>query len=112
MQPQQGRLVEAASLRPPQRGRLGGYAASKTLRFTLGRSAPRRRPNVAALCRGFFDFLKGSEIGHFGDLGGSGVLGDPPERWGASPPTFLKGFPGPRGRPDPQNGRFPILKIF
>ncbi len=27
----------------------------------------------------------------------------------ASPPTFLKGFPGPRGHPDPQNDRFPIL---
>ncbi len=23
--------------------------------------------------------------------------------WGASPPTFLKAFPGPRGRPDLKN---------
>ena len=28
----------------------------------------------------------------------------------ASPPTFWNGLPGPRGRPDPQNDRFPILK--
>ena len=26
------------------------------------------------------------------------------------PPAFCKGLRGPRGRPDPQNDRFPILK--
>ncbi len=61
---------------------------------------------------GNFEFLQGSEVGHFGGLGGPGGLGNPPERWGLRPPTFLKGFPGPRGRPDPQNDRFPILKQF
>ncbi len=28
------------------------------------------------------------------------------------PPTFCKGLRGPRGRPDPKNDRFPILKKF
>ncbi len=31
----------------------------------------------------------------------------PPKIWGASPPIFLNGFPGPRGRPDPEHRRFP-----
>ena len=47
--------------------------------------------------------FKVSEIFDFGGLGGPGGFGDPPERRGASPPTFLKGFLGPRGRPDPPN---------
>ncbi len=55
-------------------------------------------------------FFKGPEIGEFGGLGGPGGSGDPPEAWGASPPTFLKGCPGPQGRPDPQNDRSPIFK--
>ncbi len=29
------------------------------------------------------------------------------KRWGASPPTFWKGFGGYRGRPDPKSRRFP-----
>ncbi len=55
---------------------------------------------------GDFNFSKGQEIGDFGGLGGPGGLGDLPERWA----TFLKGFPGPRGRPDPQNVRFPTQR--
>ena len=72
-------------------------------------------PRVAKQQRGCtsagnFNLFKGPEIGDFWGLGGPGGLGDPPERWGGFAPTFLKGFPGPRGRPDPQNDRFPILK--
>ncbi len=51
----------------------------------------------------------GSEIGHFGGLGGPGGPGDPCKRWGAKPPNLWKAFRAPRGCPDPQNGRFPIL---
>ncbi len=66
--------------------------------------------DVAVLWEGSHFFVKGGRSAILGGLGGPGGLGDPPERWGASSPTFLKGFPGPRGRPDPQNDRFPILK--
>ncbi len=58
------------------------------------------------------DEEKGSEIAHVGGPGGPGGPGDPSKRWGAKPPTVWEGLPGPRGRPDPQNGRFPIrIKI-
>ena len=40
-------------------------------------------------------------------LKGGAILGV----W-ASPPTFWEGLPCPRGRPDPQNGRSPILIFF
>ena len=52
----------------------------------------------------------GPEMADFGGLGGPGGPGDPCKRLGATPPTFCKGLPGPRGRPDPQNDRFPILQ--
>ena len=48
------------------------------------------------------------EIVDFGGLGGPGRPGNLPKRWGASPPTFLEGFPAARGRPDLQNRRFPV----
>ena len=35
-----------------------------------------------------------------------------PKGGGASPPTFLKGLRGLRGRPDPSNDRSPILQRF
>ncbi len=74
--------------------------------------APGLRGHSMRLSRGCtvagnFNLFKGPEIGDFGGLGGPGGLGDPPETWGALPHTFLKGFPGPRGRPDPQNDQFP-----
>ena len=50
----------------------------------------------------------GPEIVDFGGLGGPGRPGNLPERWGASPPTFLEGFRAAGGRPDPQNQRFPV----
>ncbi len=59
--------------------------------------------------REFIVFVKGLEIGHFWGLGGPGGSGDPPGRWGASPPTFLKGPQGLRGHPDPKTDRFPTL---
>jgi hypothetical protein len=48
---------------------------------------------------------QGSEIDHFGGLGGPGRPGDPSKGWGASPPTFWKGLWGHRGRPDAHNDR-------
>ncbi len=51
---------------------------------------------------------EGSEIFDFGDLGGPWGPGNHSKRWGANPPTFWKGFLGPRGRTDPRNRRFPI----
>ena len=38
----------------------------------------------------------------FCGLAGPGDPGDPCKRWGAKPPTFWEGLPGPRGMPDPQ----------
>ncbi len=38
---------------------------------------------------------------------GPGGPGRPSKRWGASPPTFLRAFPGPRGRPDCLQARLP-----
>ncbi len=32
------------------------------------------------------------------------------QKVGGEAPTLWKGFRGPRGRPDPQNDRFPILR--
>ncbi len=59
---------------------------------------------------GDFNFcLRCRKSAIFGVWVAPGGPGDPPETWGPSPPTFLKGFPGPRGRPDRQNDRFPIL---
>ena len=63
--------------------------------------------------RWLLEFVKDQEICQFGGLGGPGGLGNPSKRCGASPRTFSKGFPGPRGRPDPQNGRISgSLKSF
>ncbi len=56
--------------------------------------------------------FKRLEIAHFGCLGGPGGPGNPPERWGAKPPSFLEGLQSPRGFPDPKNDRFPILTKF
>ena len=55
-------------------------------------------------------FFLGSEIGHVGGLGDPGGPAGPSKRWGASPPIFWNGLPGPRGRPDLKHDRFPILK--
>ena len=33
-------------------------------------------------------------------------------KWLRKPSTFLEGLQGPRGHPDPKNGRFPIRKTF
>jgi len=57
--------------------------------------------------RDFKNLCKDPEIGHLGALGGPGGPGNPSKRCGASPRTPWKGFPGPRGRPDPQNVRSP-----
>ncbi len=59
--------------------------------------------HVASLWLGISNFSKGLEIGHFGGLGGPGGHGDPSERSGDSRLTFLKAFPGSRGRPDFKN---------
>jgi len=53
-------------------------------------------------------FFDRPEIVDFWGLGGPGWPGNLPKRWGASPPTFLEGFPAARGRPDPQNRRFRV----
>ena len=66
-------------------------------------------PNVAVLrlAQQILEFVKDPEIGHFGGLGGPGSPGNHSKRCGAKPRTFWKGFPGRRGRPDPQNDRLP-----
>ena len=66
----------------------------------------RRGCNLA----GDFEIFKGPDIGHFWGLGGPGGPENLLEGWGASPPTFLEGFRGPRDHPDPQNDRSPILQ--
>ena len=46
----------------------------------------------------------------FVDVRGLGGPGGPKHHskiWGAKPPIFWNGFPGPPGRPDPGNRRFP-----
>jgi len=48
------------------------------------------------------DFLGRPEIVDFEGLGGPGRPGEPPKRWGASPPTFLGGFPAAGSCPDHQ----------
>ena len=49
------------------------------------------------------------KIQDFGGLGSPGPPGDPSKRWGVSPPTFFRGFPAARGRPDHQNPGFSLL---
>ena len=44
----------------------------------------------------------------FRGLGGPERLGARSKRWGASPPTFLRGFPAARGRPDRENPGFTL----
>ena len=44
----------------------------------------------------------------FGGLDGPGRPGNILKRWGASPPTFFKGFPAAPGRPDPPNPGFSL----
>ena len=44
----------------------------------------------------------------FFNFGGPGGRENPSKWWGSKHPTFRKGVPGPRGRPDPQNRRFPV----
>ena len=70
-------------------------------------STGRHRPGCTP---GFlkYDFFGRPEIVDFVGLGGSRRPGNLPKRWGATPPTFLEGFPAARGRPDPQNRRFPV----
>ncbi len=53
----------------------------------------------------------------FWGLAGPRGPGDPFKRWGSAPPTFWKGLPGTRGRPDPKNLPCPerisdVLKNF
>jgi hypothetical protein len=55
-----------------------------------------------------FEIFKG-RIGHFGGLGGPGGPWRPFQKVGGFD-TFCKGLRGPRGRPDPQNDRFPIFR--
>ncbi len=66
--------------------------------------------NVAVLWLGpkFENFVR---IGNrpFLKSGRSRGPGRPFRKVGAKPPTFLYGLPGPRGRPDPKNDRFPTL---
>ncbi len=45
-------------------------------------------------------------------LGGPGGPGNHAKMWGAKAPTFWTGFWSPRGRPDPENRRFPGPKIM
>ena len=64
---------------------------------------------MAALWEEILNF-QGSNIGHFGGLSGPGGPGDPSIGGGGrSPHTFSKGLRGFRDRPDPKNGRLPIL---
>ena len=61
-----------------------------------------------------FIFLKIGNRSFWGS-GGPWRVPDPeafPKGGGASPPIFLKGLRGPRGRPDPPNDRFPTPKNF
>ena len=44
----------------------------------------------------------------FPGLGGPRRPGNPSKMWGVSPPTFLKGFPAARGRPNPKNPGFSL----
>ncbi len=46
----------------------------------------------------------------FGVWAATGGRGTLPKGGGAKPPTFWEGIWGHRGRPDPQNDRFPIRK--
>ena len=43
----------------------------------------------------------------FWGLAGTGGPGNPFKRWGAKPPTFWRGLPGPWGLPDSKNRPFP-----
>ncbi len=57
---------------------------------------------------GKFQVFKGRKSVIFGAWAARGP--GRPFRWeGGLAPHLLEGFPGPRGRPDPQNGRLPIL---
>ncbi len=68
----------------------------------------RMRGSLGGNCRS----VKGRKSVISGVWAAPGAPGAPSKRLGASPPTFCKGLRGPRGRTDPQNGRFPILKQF
>ena len=54
-----------------------------------------------------FEFDKGPEAGHFGDLGGPGGPDNYSEKWSAKPPArgfayhLSEGSPGDRGPPRP-----------
>jgi hypothetical protein len=52
-------------------------------------------------------FSRDLEIIDFCGLGGPGGPRNHSKKWGAKPPTFWKGFWSRRGRPDPNNLRFP-----
>ena len=58
----------------------------------------------------FLSFLRVGSWFFLGGLGGPRGPGDPSKRWGRGPPAQRNGHRGTRGRPDPQNDRFPILK--
>ncbi len=68
--------------------------------------------HVAALWLGktVLEFAKDGKSVILGVWAAPGALETLAKGWVASPPTFLKDLNGPRGHPDPQNDRFPILK--
>jgi len=59
---------------------------------------------------GNLKFVEGSEIRHFGGLGGPGGPVGHFAGPGGLAPTFLKGLRGPRGAPDPKMTYFRPLK--
>ncbi len=70
----------------------------------------RRDPEVVFWPRDFSDtwFLgPAPKSSIFGVWAAAAAPKDHSRRWGAKPPAFCNGFSGCRGRPDPQNHRFP-----
>ncbi len=85
-------------LEPPRFPRLEGCSPPNSPRGGFG--------SPVASTRVFNTWFWGrTAIVDFGGLGGGRTLS---KGWGASCPTFWKGFPGRRGRPDPQNPHLPV----
>ena len=100
--------VELLLFQPPSCGAVGGSALSQILFVTPHNCVQGVR--VVLTTPGFliYSFLTDQKSSIFWCLGGPGRPGNFPKRRGASPPTFLEGFPAARGRPDPQNRRSPV----
>jgi len=94
---------------PATADRVGFFLLTRHLDTRLGHRARwcGRGRSLAMPCSvelGFppVELFKDPEIGHCRGLGGPGGPGNPSKWWGGLPPTTWS-FPGPRGRPDPQN---------